>query len=63
MFTAFGCTDTTFILNFYYQCMCPVVNINIKKSERICRKQKPKTGTIIHLILIAQILKLSKCFI
>ncbi|KAE9542968.1 hypothetical protein AGLY_002879 [Aphis glycines] len=46
MFTAFGCTDTTFILNFYFQCMCPVVNINIKKSERICRKQKPKTVPI-----------------
>jgi len=59
MFTAFGCTDTTFILNFYYQCLCPVVNKNIKKSERIFRKQKTKTGTKIHLILIAQILKLN----
>lgn len=60
MFTAFGCTDTTFILNFYHQCMYPVVSINVKKSERKFRKQKPKTGTIIHLILIAQILKLNK---
>ncbi|XP_026804314.1 ankyrin repeat, SAM and basic leucine zipper domain-containing protein 1-like isoform X1 [Rhopalosiphum maidis] len=46
MFTAFGCTDMTFIFNFYYQSMCPAFNIDIQKSEQIFRKQKPKTVPI-----------------
>jgi len=59
MFTAFGCTDMTFIFNFYYQNMCPAFNINIQKSERAFRKHKLETGTIIRCILITQILKLN----
>lgn len=59
MFTAFGCTDMTFIFNFYHQSMCPTFNINIQKSERASRKHRLKTGTIICLILITQILKIN----
>lgn len=46
MFTAFGCTDMTFIFNFYYQSMCPAFNINIQKPERAFRKHKLKTVPI-----------------
>jgi len=49
MFTAFGCTDMTFIFNSYYQSMCPAFNINIQKSERVFRKHKLKTGTYYHM--------------
>jgi len=60
MFTAFGCTDMTFIFNFYHQSMCPAFNINIQKSELASRKHRLKTGTIILcLILIIQILKIN----
>jgi len=50
MFTAFGCTDMTFILNFYYQNMCPAFNINIKKSEQAFKKPKLLTGTVSNII-------------
>lgn len=59
MFTAFGCTDMTFIFNFYHQSMCPAFNIYIQKSERAFKKHRLKTGTIIYLILITQILKIN----
>lgn len=48
MFTAFGCTDMTFIFNFYYQSVCPAFNINIQKSERAFRKHELRTGTFYY---------------